>query len=62
MPAPLPRPARRHTTGVHTGPMHGPDEHLPLTTSDEQDTGWGERPEQDDDERLLREVPPHHGG
>lgn len=34
---------------------------LPDITSDEQDVGWGDRPEPDDDERLLREVPPHHG-
>jgi len=35
---------------------------LPDTTSDERDVGWGDPPEPDDDERLLREVPPHHGG
>jgi hypothetical protein len=34
---------------------------LPDVTSDEQDVGWGDRPDPDDDERLLREVPPHHG-
>jgi hypothetical protein len=34
---------------------------LPDTTSDERDLGWGDTAE-DDDERLLREVPPHHGG
>jgi hypothetical protein len=34
---------------------------LPDVTSDEQDVGWGDRPEPDDDERLLRDVPPHHG-
>ena len=34
---------------------------LPDVTDDEQDVGWGEAPEPDDDERLLREVPPHHG-
>jgi hypothetical protein len=34
---------------------------LPDITRDEQDVGWGEPPEPDDDERLLREVPPHHG-
>lgn len=33
---------------------------LPDTTRDERDVGWGEVPERDDDERLLREVPPHH--
>ena len=35
---------------------------LPDTTGDERDIGWGDLPEPDDDERLLREVPPHHGG
>jgi hypothetical protein len=35
---------------------------LPALTSDESDAGWGDwREEQDDDERLIREVPPHHG-
>ena len=34
---------------------------LPSVTGDERDVGWGEAPEPDDDERLLREVPPHHG-
>jgi hypothetical protein len=37
------------------------DRVLPDITSDEQDVGWGELPEPDDDERLLRDVPPHHG-
>jgi hypothetical protein len=48
-----PRVARRRPS---TDPV------LPDITSDEQDVGWGELPEPDDDERLLREVPPHHGG
>jgi hypothetical protein len=34
---------------------------LPDVTADERDLGWGERPDPDDDDRLLREVPPHHG-
>ena len=34
---------------------------LPDLTSDERDAGWGEAPEPDDDERYLREIPPHHG-
>lgn len=33
---------------------------LPEGTRDEGSVGWGER-EYDDDERLRREVPPHHG-
>ena len=47
-----PRIARRPPS---TGPV------LPTVTDDEQDVGWGEAPEPDDDERLRREVPPHHG-
>ena len=33
---------------------------LPERTRDEETTGWGEQA-YDDDERLRREVPPHHG-
>jgi hypothetical protein len=33
---------------------------LPDHTRDEEGAGWGEA-ERDDDERLRREVPPHHG-
>jgi len=51
-PADRPRIARRPPS---TGPV------LPTVTDDEQDVGWGEAPEPDDDERLRREVPPHHG-
>lgn len=37
------------------------DEVLPEQTSDDTDRGWGEHPEGDasDDERLIREKPPH---
>lgn len=49
---PAPRIARRR-------PSNRPL--LPDVSSDEQDVGWGDRPEPDDDERLRREVPPHHG-
>jgi hypothetical protein len=51
-PASRPRIARRRPST---------DSVLPDITSDEQDVGWGDLPEPDDDERLLREVPPHHG-
>jgi hypothetical protein len=51
-PATRPRIARLPPS---TGPV------LPTVTGDEQDVGWGDAPEPDDDERLLREVPPHHG-
>ena len=47
-----PRIARRPP---NSGPV------LPTVTDDERDVGWGEAPEPDDDERLRREVPPHHG-
>jgi hypothetical protein len=51
-PATRPRVTRRPPS---TGPV------LPTLPRDEQDVGWGDSPEPDDDERLLREVPPHHG-
>jgi hypothetical protein len=36
------------------------DETLPDQTSDDTDRGWGEHPDDDsNDERLLRERPPH---
>ena len=36
---------------------------LPVVSSDETGEGWGDAlDEQDDDARLLREVPPHHVG
>jgi hypothetical protein len=37
---------------------------LPDRTSDEDETGWGERPAEDDPDdlrRFLEEKPPHHG-
>ena len=39
---------------------HDPD--VPLEQSeDDTDRGWGERPEEtDDDERIAREKPPHY--
>lgn len=37
-------------TGDGRGPGRAPDD---------SDVGWGDRPEPDDDERFLREVPPH---
>ncbi|HET6297830.1 MAG TPA: hypothetical protein VFG33_30900 [Kribbella sp.] len=33
---------------------------LPDQTSDDDPRNWGEG-DADDDERILREVPPHHG-
>lgn len=36
---------------------------LPQRAKDDEDEGWGEQPDDGDadTERLLREVPPHHG-
>lgn len=35
---------------------------LPLRSTDETDTGWGDPPEPDDEERLRAERPPHWDG
>jgi hypothetical protein len=35
------------------------DSPLPEQTTDDTDVGWNEPDEVDDDERLLREKPPH---
>lgn len=46
-------------------PRPPPDDQLvlPALTRDESEPGWGDRAEEvDDDERLLRERPPHHEG
>lgn len=37
------------------------DDLLPEQTEDDRDEGWGEAPGGPDDDRILREVPPHHG-
>jgi hypothetical protein len=34
---------------------------LPPTTSDESAQGWGDADDVDRDDRLRREIPPHHG-
>ena len=33
---------------------------LPSQTSEDTDVGWGDEQPDDDDQRLLDEVPPHH--
>jgi hypothetical protein len=39
----------------------GSDQDVPLEQSeDDTDRGWGERPDEDDDERIAREKPPHY--
>ena len=42
-------------------PGRDDDELLPEQTSDDTDRGWGEREDDElsDDERLIREKPPH---
>jgi hypothetical protein len=35
---------------------------LPLRSADETDTGWGDPPELDDEERLRADRPPHWDG
>jgi hypothetical protein len=51
---PAPPPVRRRTDRL--GDL------LPPTTSDESAEGWGDADDVDPDDRLRREVPPHHGG
>jgi hypothetical protein len=48
-----PAPASRPAPGVADEPV------LPDRGSDDTDHGWGEPPDDDPDERLRREVPPH---
>ncbi|TCM47633.1 hypothetical protein EV644_11632 [Kribbella orskensis] len=44
-----------------TSPYEDDEPLLPDQTSDDDPRGWGERgSDNDDDERILREVPPHH--
>ena len=50
---------RRRATGGTPAPAAEPGTLLPGRSSDDTDTGWGERPPADDDERFLRDVPPH---
>ena len=52
-------PAKHLPTRLDVAPR---SDVLPTLTSDETDVGWGDwREERDGNERLLREVPPHHG-
>jgi hypothetical protein len=60
---PAPAAAGAESTGRSAGdrPCDGGDRPLlPDVTADERDVGWGDPYERDDDERFLREVPPHH--
>lgn len=49
---------RRHRRVVRRG---GEDQEpvTPRRSADDSDTGWGDRPTESNDERLLRDVPPH---
>lgn len=56
------RPDRVRRSGP--GPGRSTDRVLPDVSTDETDIGWGDLPDEPggDDERILREVPPHHVG
>jgi hypothetical protein len=47
------RPDDRTPRPVDDGPL------IPDRSADDSDTGWGERGEDSNDDRLLRDVPPH---
>ncbi|GIG24610.1 hypothetical protein [Cellulomonas denverensis] len=54
-----PRP-RRHRRVVRVGGEDaGPV--TPRRSADDSDTGWGDRPADSNDDRLIRDVPPHWG-
>jgi hypothetical protein len=54
-PQPAERPERPEPSGEDEAPV------LPQLSTDENDTGWGDRDEQTDrDEWYRRERPPHH--
>lgn len=60
------RPPRRRgyrrAVGGTVPPAQGPPDRAARGSSrDETDEGWGDRPAPDDDDRLLRDVPPHWG-
>ena len=51
---------RRRATGGTVSPSVPVVPDAPARSPDDQDTGWGERVSDDDaDDRLRREVPPH---
>jgi hypothetical protein len=43
-----------------TSPYEDDEPVLPEQTRDDDPRGWGETGSDRDDERILREVPPHH--
>jgi hypothetical protein len=55
--------ASRHGFGASQGSAEDagePPVETPEQSTDDTDRGWGERPDADDDERFLREKPPHY--
>lgn len=56
---PTPPPRRRGRRATGGAPAADPDPVLPRRSPDDTDEGWGEQPGGNDDERLLRDVPPH---
>ena len=42
-------------------PPSRPAASRPEQSAEDTDTGWGERPDPDDDERFYRDRPPHWG-
>lgn len=40
--------------------MSNDDPVLPDQTADDTDAGWGDAPAEDDDDRFLDDLPPHH--
>jgi hypothetical protein len=49
------QPARARPTDPDDKPV------LPVKGQEDTDTGWGEQPEPDDEDRLQRDRPPHWG-
>lgn len=60
---PAPRPRRRRRAVGGTAPRGDGAVTDPVTgeprSADDADVGWGDRPDGGDDERFLRDVPPH---
>jgi hypothetical protein len=59
-PDPAGRPVRRrrHRRAVGGTAPQGPEPRA-IRAADDTEQGWGARPDPDDDERILREKPPH---
>lgn len=54
------RPDPARTDSATASPRTVPDVPLiPTRSADDSDTGWGERSDDANDDRLLRDVPPH---